>query len=329
MDWNWFFSSLAQSAAAIVGIFGAFIITKILSNQTTFDEKSMRLRQIILDGQKISDDAQDRYFTWYNKQTSDSEYKTAIERLKNNSATTPRELFGELNFSPYMPKERILEKLQELIDGQRLREARKRGEAQRNMNAYGGAAPTDIFSSEMLGLRHRDGLDLLNQLTAEREQIDAVLRAARHHIRTCRDFLAAVKGNPESSTQIAWTLGLVAALFYCGVIYPLSFMPLQPGSAVHVSLNAIWPTFWSLRGILLTVVASIFTGALGMFFQINRSMKYDRAAIAELDKYTELGQYSGYFQVYETNKSSAVQDEDTPRNGQDDPNTDVGDTDGE
>ena len=31
MDWNWFFSSFAQSSAAIVGIFGAFLITKILN----------------------------------------------------------------------------------------------------------------------------------------------------------------------------------------------------------------------------------------------------------------------------------------------------------
>jgi len=36
-DWNWFFSSLSQSSAAIVGIFGAFIITKILSNNSNFD----------------------------------------------------------------------------------------------------------------------------------------------------------------------------------------------------------------------------------------------------------------------------------------------------
>jgi hypothetical protein len=35
-DWNWFFSSVAQFAAAIVGIFGAFIVTKTLANQSAF-----------------------------------------------------------------------------------------------------------------------------------------------------------------------------------------------------------------------------------------------------------------------------------------------------
>jgi len=34
MDWNWYFAALSQSAAAIGGIFGAFIITKVLTNQT-------------------------------------------------------------------------------------------------------------------------------------------------------------------------------------------------------------------------------------------------------------------------------------------------------
>ena len=37
MDWNWFFSSVAQSAAAIVGILAAFIITKILNSQTEYN----------------------------------------------------------------------------------------------------------------------------------------------------------------------------------------------------------------------------------------------------------------------------------------------------
>ncbi|MCH7733340.1 MAG: hypothetical protein IIB44_12675 [Candidatus Marinimicrobia bacterium] len=37
-DWNWFFSALAQSAAAIVGIFAAFIITKIVNNQSTLNQ---------------------------------------------------------------------------------------------------------------------------------------------------------------------------------------------------------------------------------------------------------------------------------------------------
>lgn len=51
-DWNWFFSSLSQSAAAIVGIFGAFIITKIFSNQTAFSEKTAKLNNYLIEAKK-------------------------------------------------------------------------------------------------------------------------------------------------------------------------------------------------------------------------------------------------------------------------------------
>lgn len=67
MDWNWFFSSLAQSAAAIVGVFGAFIITKILSNQTTFSEKKNRLKELIAKAEKIKVEADELDFGWVNR----------------------------------------------------------------------------------------------------------------------------------------------------------------------------------------------------------------------------------------------------------------------
>jgi len=43
MDFNWFFSSLAQSVAAIIGIFMTFIISKILSNQSEFEKNKMEI----------------------------------------------------------------------------------------------------------------------------------------------------------------------------------------------------------------------------------------------------------------------------------------------
>jgi len=67
MDWNWFFSSLAQSAAAIVGVFGAFIITKILSNQTAFSEKKNRLKELIAKAEKVKVEADELDFGWLNR----------------------------------------------------------------------------------------------------------------------------------------------------------------------------------------------------------------------------------------------------------------------
>ena len=47
MDWNWFFSSLAQSTAAIVGLFGAFIITKIINNEKEYKTNTAKIENLL------------------------------------------------------------------------------------------------------------------------------------------------------------------------------------------------------------------------------------------------------------------------------------------
>lgn len=47
LDWNWFFSSVAQSAAAMVGVIAAFLIAKVLSNQAAFHLKRDELPKLL------------------------------------------------------------------------------------------------------------------------------------------------------------------------------------------------------------------------------------------------------------------------------------------
>ncbi|WP_085654334.1 MULTISPECIES: hypothetical protein [unclassified Pseudomonas] len=86
-DWNSFFSTLSQSAAAIVGIFGAFIITKIFSNQTVFYEKKAKLSDLLVQAQKIKDNARDYDILWYNDHYNRPEYRKFHEHLYENFAT--------------------------------------------------------------------------------------------------------------------------------------------------------------------------------------------------------------------------------------------------
>lgn len=62
LDWNWFFSSLAQSVAALVGVFAAFIITKIINNQAEFQRKNLRLRELLSISAKYRDALSGRSF---------------------------------------------------------------------------------------------------------------------------------------------------------------------------------------------------------------------------------------------------------------------------
>ena len=65
-DWNVFYSSLAQSTAAFVGLLGAFIITKIINNEQQFNENKILIEDCIVTANNLKRRLKDRYFNWYN-----------------------------------------------------------------------------------------------------------------------------------------------------------------------------------------------------------------------------------------------------------------------
>lgn len=52
-DWNVFYSSLAQSTAAFVGLLGAFIITKIINNEQQFNENKILIEDYIVNANNL------------------------------------------------------------------------------------------------------------------------------------------------------------------------------------------------------------------------------------------------------------------------------------
>ncbi len=48
LDYNWLFSTISQSFAAIVGLIGAFIISKIITNQTEYKNKISKLENNLI-----------------------------------------------------------------------------------------------------------------------------------------------------------------------------------------------------------------------------------------------------------------------------------------
>ncbi|WP_147291599.1 hypothetical protein [Pandoraea pnomenusa] len=304
-DWNWFFSSIAQSSAAIVGIFGAFIITKILNNQSAFSATKSQIQELILEGQKIADDAGGRYFKWYNERTLESAKFRAENFLDEHPEADDETLLREARFSPFLPQSSANEVIL-TIRSNRAEEARREKEEldwlsnARNLSGFGAAA----LANGVVRGRKLPSISSFNheQVTEERESIDAVLRQARHHLRTVSRFLSRVESNPESSGVISCSLVMIAVLFLVGVIYPLSFLPMSvPGQPV-LTLDGFWHAVFSLRGILLIVVSLLFLAVLGMFFVMNYGMKYSEEEIQGLRDLCSLGRYSSYFSIYEVNE---------------------------
>lgn len=299
-DWNWFFSSVAQSAAAIVGIFGAFIVTKILANQSAFAEKSRRVRELITLGEKLVDSASRLAFDWYHRHDSAGELEDLEKLLEKDADQDPDTLYDKLRFSPYIARADAVATIGRAKSYREDRLRREREESRRQMeqarNMGLGAAFATPVNSELLRslnspLRH----SLQPQLTKEREEIDAMYTEVKHHARVVTDFHALVASNPESSELITASLVLILTLFFAGVIYPLSFMPLPTDWKPALSIAEV-PTFlFSLRGALLAVVSILFSAMLAMFFMLNIRMRYPRDQLDQLQQFTDLAKYSKYF----------------------------------
>ena len=228
MDWNWFFSSFAQSSAAIVGIFGAFLITKILNNQALFSQKNSRAKNVIVECKRVMDLSKNRYFNWYNKHKNEEEYKKLIEMLKEGSDLSATEFYSELNFSIFTPKDDVIQKIQIIKNNYKEEKRKKEEELRQRASIYSARNSGRVYAESVpYEIRLPTNINLIGELNKERELIDKTLGDVKHHIRMAQNMINEISGNPECSGLITKMLMFVGFLFFFGVIYPLSFLPVN------------------------------------------------------------------------------------------------------
>jgi hypothetical protein len=138
----------------------------------------------------------------------------------------------------------------------------------------------------------------------EREQIKQLVLSIRHHIRAIRLHAASLQGNPESSREITLALVGSLALFWVGVIYPLSFLPVRTGEPIHIAWSAVPGAVLSLRGGMLALPAFVFTIMLLVLEAMNLKLKYSPQDVQKLEERTELSSYSPHLGVLEENDPS-------------------------
>ncbi|MGN2463538.1 hypothetical protein ACTAB1_00465 [Pseudomonas fragariae (ex Marin et al. 2024)] len=338
VDWNWFFSSLSQSAAAIVGIFGAFIITKIFSNQTVFHEKKAKSRDLLIQAQKISDTANSFNIEWYNKYYNRPEYSDFHDYLEEHfpACESPQEvteavLNGYIDikrFSIFTEREEIKAELRFITrsvfkDNQGKREQREsinrayiesKKRMQNNpMSGFLGSVSSGAMaampSMDYMGMpgHGRSFYSTLGELGEApwdkinkfRDEFYGAYREAKHHSRLAIEHLASIKGNPESPSQISYALILVLFIFFVGVIYPLSFMPAFGAPDLGFSWNLISGYIFSFKGFLLSLISSAFTVIVALFFNNHMNMKYTQNEIDEIEKLTKKTHYCDHFKFFD------------------------------
>ncbi|MFO3721702.1 hypothetical protein [Pseudomonas sp. HLMP] len=318
-DWNWFFSTLSQSTAAIVGIIGAFIIAKIFANQATFTEKNNRMKSLTVEAEKILDKIGTINFDWYNKHINAAAYADCSRKIRAVVEEDPAiitdenllSIFTEAKFSIFTEKKTILENLrkevefvcQTNIDKRLQKEARERARKEAEsgklvghaaINALIGSMPDfSSLSAPRTVLNIPDFSTPWPALHEERDRITQCHLEAKHHARIVAEFLESARGNPESPPQITWSLLLVGLIFIFGVIYPLTFMPAT--SAPEFSITNLWAAFLSVKGALLSLLVIAFTYVFYMFTRTNIKMKYAEDQLNKLHKLSQVDEYCEYF----------------------------------
>jgi hypothetical protein len=274
MDLNIFFSSLAQGVGGLVGIFAAFIITKIINNQAEFDRKKSKVEEEMNDSARLRDVGEVLNFHWFNKWQLKFQLDLVKTVVEEGTHHTPEEFYEMYSFPEYLPRSEVLKAI-----------------AEKMKQPPPGARP---FAGLIPSFETRDFVSSVNK---EGERIENFFIDARNQTRIAKSLLSEVSTNPESSKLVSFSIVATTILFYTGFIYPLSFLPLSPGQDIAYSFWEFFPILFSLRGLLLFIPSVVFTVTILVFFLINLQLKYPAKLIKELGASTKMGYFSPFFNI--------------------------------
>jgi len=308
MDWNWFFSSLAQSVAALVGVFSAFIITKIINNQSEFTRRVARTQELLDMSLKYKEAASLRYFVWFNERRVESAMNGLSDLLNTQQPIlTVEEYYARLEFPEYVARAEMLEKIKELLPIKSEAASADDEWPDETEDNYRNQVTTRRFQMPIFPVdcdlqrlkidqarRERDAVE------REGEKIEGLYIDIRHHIRLVDQHIAAIQGNPESSSLIKFSIAAALLLFLSGVIAPLSFLPyaIEP----QITFRAFLFTLVPVKILMLTIIALVFGALMVFFWRVNSSLTHDKTEVQKLRDAGKFGFYSTYFEIRMNNQ---------------------------
>lgn len=301
-DWDWFFSSLAQSAAAIVAIFAGFIINKILSDHSAHLAAVDEMARLTTEAMRLREEAQALPFTDHAARV-DARALAAAARLlvrddNDGKGWTIDSLLKTVRMSTFNAPEANRARLAKLVEDLRSASPAELSRIGQEAIVLPMTSPLSrlgipqyrpVLSSPWVAVDAAAGEE-----RAWRAQIDDVRRAVNHHIRTVADFDATVARSKRNTDAVGWWLWLVVFLFFLGVVYPMSFLP---ASAPPLLTFRPWTldTGITLRGMLLGGVSVAFLAVVLVFRTLNKSICHDAAKRRTLMAFSEVGAYAEAF----------------------------------
>ncbi len=275
-DWNWFFSAFAQCGAAIIGIFGAFIISKILNNTNSFHELQNELKNIEFTHhdlfKRLKQVSFDDYFEYVIK-TNQKIYELFESGKLDESAKTIKYVYlhGPLIYKSDTLIRSILKSIK---------------------NSPGGYK--NLYNN------YRDTYDI--SIQKMKPIIDDLKFQSERNIEKCNFIRNKLDNLLKSFISLKVIIIFLSIALFSTVIYPLHFLPLAVNQNPTISINYsdIIFNIFSMKGLFLFIFLASF-GAMLIYFFVSSNNVTKKINIIlndlELKKLSDLSEYSNYFGV--------------------------------
>jgi hypothetical protein len=282
IDWNWFFSSFCQSAAALIGIIGAFIISRLLGLGEKISGTILQFDKYVIESNKIISSISNRRFHWYTKTMV--RYNDDIkEGIKNGDFEnlTKEEIINKILKADkrlYKVDNAIIESFEELYK-------------KHKPTPKGGFAtfPQIDLYPEGIWARTNQEKDNINQLEVE---ANSLIEYFHQNLQELNSFENTIK-------PLKIIIKMLMIAFPLTVIYPLHFMPIATNQNPEITFKIITiiESFFTLKFFLLSVffltIEGIFYYFLTLTNELTKSLK--DAKENNSDDLRDTKYYSEYF----------------------------------
>jgi hypothetical protein len=319
-SWDSFFSTFAQSVAAVVGVIAAFVIARLIDAEAEYRRARNRSNELEVNAARLRDAAGAIRFEWYcNAKLNDA--KTEIRKELDSplrdveTPVAPDQFYAPGRFPVFIGRAVAMRAIEEAIGEWRFdaieaeREARRRAESNLFFGSMHSSLLRDYPSYPGLHDTFRNvtaEANLDREISDEADQIAALIVDVKHHMRLIQLHLNSIEGNPQKSSLVAWVLGILAFLYAIGLVYPLSFLPSSGGPLKMGGIDAFLAILLSFKGALLTLMSVGFGGLLLLLYRANARLTHSPHQIVRLESATRLGYYSPYLKTMEENEAWAA-----------------------
>jgi len=285
IDWNWFFAAYAQSAAALIGVLSAFIISKLLGESDKYEQILNTLNKLNLKRNYYLDKISVYKFKIHDKQSI--KYSYSLGKAINN---------GEFHG---LADDEKLKKMFELDQSLFQTENCLSYLKERIEEVANGNIPFGQNHSIKIPELNIPPEGMWDKLAEEKDKLIDLKIDCEFLIKELEETKRNLSKTKTNLKPLKITIWLLSVGLVITVIYPLHFIPLEMNSVPHISFSfeAICNNLLSLRGVLLVLlflaIESIFIYFLSLINGLEK--KYDSSIQTIEASWLDITEYSQYF----------------------------------